>query len=317
MTALLVIDIQNDFLPGGALAVPSADEIIPIVNELIPQYELVVASQDWHPDDHVSFASNHVGKNIGDRITHNGTEQVLWPDHCIQGSDGSGFPRELDTQGIDHILRKGQSTTVDSYSAFYDNANSSTTGLNEYLRSQGVTKLHLVGLATEYCLKFTAMDALRDNFEVTVIKDACRGVNATKHDDEQALAELQSLGAHVCRSEHLLDDYLTLFRPVGPEELALLEENNFCFWPPRLPDQPIFYPVLNQQYAEQITKEWNVPASGVGFVTQFDVKRSFIAKYPRKIVGGKEHEELWIPADDLETLNQNIIGKIQLLNRFE
>ena len=317
MKALLVIDIQNDFLPGGSLAVPGGDQIIPLVNELMPEYPLVVATQDWHPENHGSFANNHPGKNVGKFVELDGLEQILWPAHCIAGSDGARFSDKLDTQRLDHIVRKGNDPKIDSYSGFHDNGHRKSTGLTKLLRDQGVTEVHLCGLATDYCVKFTALDALLESFKVTLIKDACRGVNLNPNDVSETLARLESEGVEILTSEEILEKTVTLYRPTGPEELAKLEENNFAAWPSRLPDQPIFYPVMNQDYAEQIAIEWNIRDGGSGYVTRFKVRRDFLKPYPRKIVGGSQHEELWIPAEDLNELNQNLVGKIEILKRFE
>lgn len=317
MKALLIIDIQNDFLPGGSLAVPEGDQIIPVVNELLPEYEIVVATQDWHPADHGSFASNHSGKKPGDLITLAGLEQILWPAHCIQGSDGAKFAESLDTRRIDHIIRKGTDSQIDSYSGFFDNGHRQSTGLTDLLRKNKVTEIHLVGLATDYCVKFTALDAIDEGFEVALIEDACRGVNLSPNDVTQTLEHLKAQGVRIQKSKGILGPTLTLYRPTGPEELAKVEESDFTAWPPRLPDQPIFYPVLNQSYAEQIATEWNIRDSGSGYVTRFEVDRNFLKPYPRKIVGGTQHEELWIPAEDLLELNRHIIGKIEVIKRYE
>jgi nicotinamidase/pyrazinamidase len=317
MKALLVIDIQNDFLPRGSLAVHGGDQIIPTVNELMPEYDLVIATQDWHPADHGSFADNHPGKKTGDLIKLDGLEQILWPAHCIQGSEGAKFADFLDTRRFDHIVRKGSDPKIDSYSGFFDNCHRQSTGLSDLLKEHQVTEVHLVGLATDYCVKFTALDALTEGFQVTLIQDACRGVNLNQNDVTHALDHLQKQGVIVTDSSKLLGSTLTLYRPTGPHELALLEESNFMTWPPRLPDQPIFYPVMNQAYAEQIATEWNIRDSGSGYVTRFEVDRNFLKPYPRKIVGGTQHEELWIPAEDLDQLNQHIIGKIEVIKRFE
>jgi len=317
MTALIIVDLQNDFLPGGALAVPRGDEIIPIVNELMPHYELVVATQDWHPENHISFASNHPEKNIGDFIDLDGLQQILWPVHCVEGSNGARFSEKLDTARVDQIIRKGSDPKIDSYSGFFDNGHLADTGLTTFLKDKGVTEVHLVGLATDYCVKFTALDALTEGFDVTLIEDASRGVNLQKGDVEDTIALLHEKGVTVKTSENLLPATITLYRPTGPDELALLRENNYTAWPPRLPDQPIFYPVLNQQYAEQIAIEWNIRDSGSGYVTRFEVEREFLKPYPRKIVGGTQHEELWIPAKDLEEMNRHLVGKIEVIKTFE
>lgn len=317
MKILLIIDVQNDFLPGGALAVDNGDKIIPIINELMPHYDHVVATQDYHPENHGSFASNHPGKNVGDFIKLNSLEQILWPTHCVEGTEGAEFSNKLNTQRIDCIFRKGTNPDVDSYSGFYDNGRLQNTGLTKYLRELGTNELHIVGLATDYCVKFTALDALTDGFKTSLITDAVKGVNIQPNDCDLAIQEMEQAGVKMITSDDVLGDTITLYRPTGPEELALVEQSGFKNWPPRLPEQPIFYPVMNQAYAEQRATEWNIPASGCGYVTKFEVNREFLKPYERKIVGGKMHEELWIPAEEIDALNENIVGKIEVIKRLE
>jgi nicotinamidase/pyrazinamidase len=195
MKALLLIDIQNDFMPGGALAVPGGDEIIPILNELMPQFDLIVATQDWHPADHGSFAANHVGKQVFEQIDLDGLPQTLWPVHCVQNTVGALFAPGLETRRIERVFPKGQNPKIDSYSGFYDNGHRASTGMGEWLKSRGVTKLSVAGVATDYCVKFTVLDALADGFQVELITQACRGVNLRAGDEAQALVEMQSAGA--------------------------------------------------------------------------------------------------------------------------
>lgn len=316
-TALIIVDIQNDFIPGGALAVTGGDQIVSTINQLMSEYDLVVATQDWHPANHGSFAANHPASNVGQVIDLNGLDQVLWPTHCVEGSEGSDFVAELDTNRIDHIVRKGMDPAVDSYSGFFDNGHQNPSGLADYLRSQGVTDVHIVGLAADYCVKFTTLDAVSEGFNTTLIADATRGVDLRLGDVERAIEECRRASASIVSSGEILSDVLLLYRPVGEEELSLLEESGFSKWPPRLPDQSIFYPVTNEAYAEQITREWNATSGGAGYVTRFAVLRDFVSKYPRKIVGGRVHEELWIPAEDLEELNANIVGPIEVITRIE
>ncbi len=197
MKALLIIDVQNDFLPGGSLAVSEGNEIIPVINHLMPQFDLVVASQDWHPADHGSFAANHSGRNPGDAITLNGQPQTLWPVHCVERTQGAEFSEALDCAPIDRVFRKGQNPLVDSYSAFFDNAKQGDTGLSAFLKERGVTQLYLVGLATDYCVKFTARDAIGEGFAVELVVDACRGVDLVAGDVERILRELESLGVEM------------------------------------------------------------------------------------------------------------------------
>lgn len=175
--ALIVIDIQNDFCPGGALAVAEGDAIIPRVNALMAEFPVVVLTQDWHPPTHSSFASNHPGKAAFDSVTMPYGEQTLWPDHCIQGSNGALFHPALRTDPADLIIRKGFRPAIDSYSAFFENDRTTPTGLEGYLRNRGVTGVTLVGLATDYCVAYSALDAARLGFAVTVLLGACRGID--------------------------------------------------------------------------------------------------------------------------------------------
>lgn len=196
MNALLLIDIQYDFLPGGALAVGEGDAVIPAANALMPRFPLVVASQDWHPPDHGSFASVQ-GAGPGTMGTLHGLPQVMWPDHCVQGTRGADLAAELDTRRVEAIFRKGVDPTVDSYSAFWDNGRRRSTGLAGYLRARGVTDLVVCGLATDYCVRFTALDAVDAGFGVTLALAACRGVELAPGDVERALFELQAKGVRI------------------------------------------------------------------------------------------------------------------------
>ena len=196
MNALLLIDIQNDFLPGGALAVARGDEVIAAANALIPGFPLVVATQDWHPAGHGSFASTQ-GAAVGTMGTLGGLPQVMWPDHCVQGTRGAEFADTLSTDRVEAIFRKGVDPTVDSYSGFWDNGQRRQTGLAGYLRGRGVTDVTVVGLATDYCVKFTALDARAEGFSVRVVLAACRGVELVVGDVERAVAELRGAGVVV------------------------------------------------------------------------------------------------------------------------
>ncbi|MBA4352853.1 MAG: bifunctional nicotinamidase/pyrazinamidase [Rhodobacter sp.] len=175
--ALIVIDVQNDFCPGGALAVAEGNVIIPRVNALMAEFPVVVLTQDWHPPTHSSFASNHPGKAAFDSVTMPYGEQTLWPDHCIQGSNGALFHPALRTDPADLIIRKGFRPAIDSYSAFFENDRTTPTGLEGYLRNRGVTGVTLVGLATDYCVAYSALDAARLGFAVTVLLGVCRGID--------------------------------------------------------------------------------------------------------------------------------------------
>ena len=203
MKALLIVDIQNDFLPGGALAVNQGNLIIPMVNQLVSKFDLVVATQDWHPANHESFASNHAGGQVGQVIDLHGLSQVLWPDHCIQDTRGAEFSSELDAKNIQEIFRKGTDPTVDSYSGFYDNNHRKDTGLATYLGEKQVDQLYVVGLATDYCVKFTALDAAALGFETTVITDAVRAVNLDPDDGSKALEEMQQSGVRLLKSNEI------------------------------------------------------------------------------------------------------------------
>jgi len=177
MQALIIVDIQYDFLPGGALAVPRGDEIIPVVNRTQQDYGLVVATQDWHPAGHKSFASAHAGRHPFDVIDLEGLEQVLWPDHCVQGTNGANLSQLLDTRRVEAIFRKGMAPAIDSYSGFFDNGKRKNTGLAGYLRDRNVTAVSICGLAADYCVYFTAMDALQLGFETTILEDAVRAID--------------------------------------------------------------------------------------------------------------------------------------------
>ncbi|MFA6218073.1 MAG: bifunctional nicotinamidase/pyrazinamidase [Candidatus Omnitrophota bacterium] len=196
MKALIIVDVQNDFLSQGALAVKDGDAIIPVVNELQKQFDLVVATQDWHPPGHGSFASSH-GKSVGEKVLLEGVEQFLWPQHCVQGSKGAEFPVTLETKNIIRVFQKGMDKNVDSYSGFFDNAHKKSTGLGAFLRVKDVTEVYIVGLATDYCVKFTSLDAVMLGFKTFVIKDACRGVDATAGDVKRAFEEMQKAGVTI------------------------------------------------------------------------------------------------------------------------
>jgi nicotinamidase/pyrazinamidase len=202
MKALLLIDIQNDFLPGGRLAVPEGDAIVQLVNDLQLQFELVVATQDWHPAGHQSFASSHTGRSQFEEIDLHGLPQVLWPDHCTQASDGAALAPGLHPERIEAIFRKGMNPEIDSYSAFFDNGHRKSTGLADYLRGRGVTEVFLAGLAADYCVYFSAKDALAEGFAATVIEDATRAISAGGW--EKAKADLQAQGGRLVQSTTLL-----------------------------------------------------------------------------------------------------------------
>jgi nicotinamidase/pyrazinamidase len=203
MKALILVDIQNDFLPGGALAVPGGDEILPVVNRLQDHFDLIVATQDWHPAAHGSFAANHPGKSPGERIDLHGFPQILWPVHCVQGTRGADFAPGLHREKWARVFPKGTDPVIDSYSGFFDNGHRRATGLGDYLREQGVTEVYVTGLATDYCVKFTALDAVKLGFRTMLIEDACRGVNLQPGDVRQAIDEMSAAGIHVLKSTEL------------------------------------------------------------------------------------------------------------------
>jgi len=203
MKALIIVDVQNDFLPGGALPVPKGDEIVPLANELQKEFELIVATQDWHPANHGSFAANHPGKEPGDRIILDGLEQILWPVHCVQNTRGAEFALLLNTKPIARVFQKGTDPKIDSYSAFFDNAHRRATGLGDYLKKNAVTDVYLCGLALDYCVKFSALDARQLGFGTNVIVDACRGIELEPGDVNLALDEMKRSGATILETGNL------------------------------------------------------------------------------------------------------------------
>jgi nicotinamidase/pyrazinamidase len=205
MNALILIDIQNDFVPGGNLAVSSGDQIIPLVNALQSSFTLVVATQDWHPANHKSFASNHPGKKPFEKIMLNDLEQVLWPDHCVQGTAGAAFHPGLQMNQVEAIFRKGMDPEIDSYSGFFDNGQKKSTGLSGYLRDRKVDKVFICGLAGDYCVAYTAKDALRENFKTFIIEDATRPIDVAGFG--KMMSEIKGLGGRVIGSD-MLSRYL-------------------------------------------------------------------------------------------------------------
>ena len=187
--ALIVVDVQNDFV-SGSLAVPQAEEIFPTVNKLIQEHDLVVATQDWHP-------SNHVGHKEGGVVDLDGLSQVLWPVHCVQGTYGAEFAEMLDTDHFEKVFAKGTDTHIDSYSGFFDNGHRKATGLGDYLKSEGVERVYIAGLAADYCVKFTALDAVGLDFETILVKDGTRGVNLKEGDVDRAFKEMEEKGVKV------------------------------------------------------------------------------------------------------------------------
>jgi len=195
--ALILVDLQYDFMPGGALTVPGGDEVVAVANGLMSEFDWVVATQDWHPADHLSFASQHPGKVPGDEIELAGVRQTLWPDHCVQGARGAELHADLDQSRIAKIVRKGTDRWIDSYSAFYDNARKRSTGLEDLLRARAVDEVVLMGLASDYCVKYSVLDALQLGFGVEVRKAGCRGIDLHAGDVERAWSEMRSAGAKI------------------------------------------------------------------------------------------------------------------------
>jgi nicotinamidase/pyrazinamidase len=200
MKALVLVDIQNDFLPGGALAVPRGDEVVPIANRLQPRFGLVVATQDWHPPGHGSFASTRPGRKPGELAELAGLPQVLWPDHCVQETAGAAFAQALAMNRVEAIIRKGTDPSIDSYSGFFDNGHRKSTGLGDYLKGRGATDVYVLGLATDYCVKFTALDAVRLGFRTFLVQDGSRGVELSKGDVARALDEARKAGVQIVQS---------------------------------------------------------------------------------------------------------------------
>jgi nicotinamidase/pyrazinamidase len=202
MNALIIVDIQNDFVSGGSLEVPFGEQIIPLVNELSTRFDMVVATQDWHPSSHKSFASNHHEKKAFDKIILGGLDQVLWPDHCIQGSSGAAFHHDLDMNRVEAIFRKGMDPDIDSYSGFYDNGHKKSTGLDGYLKARGVNEVYVCGLAGDYCVYFTAKDALKTGFKTYVIEDATRSIN--NKDFANAKDDIRKAGGKIINSDQIV-----------------------------------------------------------------------------------------------------------------
>jgi nicotinamidase/pyrazinamidase len=203
MNALIIVDLQNDFLPGGALPVPRGDEVIPLANELQRRFELVLATQDWHPRNHGSFAANHPGKKPGDHIILDGIEQILWPVHCVQKTHGAEFAPSFDTSRIAHVFHKGVDPRIDSYSTFFDNAHRRETGLADYLKERAINDVYLMGLALDYCVKYSALDARQLGLNTHFILDGCRGIELEAGDIDRALEEMKRVGAVLLKSTDL------------------------------------------------------------------------------------------------------------------
>lgn len=195
MKALIIVDVQNDFVPGGALAVAGGDEIVPVINGMMEAFDLVVATQDWHPEGHGSFAEKE--EDIGSVIKLQGLDQVLWPRHCVQGDLGAAFVDGLALENVDAVFQKGTDPQIDSYSGLFDNGKRKATGLDQYLLSNGVKEVAVVGLATDYCVKFTALDVVDLEIDTVLVTDACRGVNLMEGDVDRAIEEMKQAGVKI------------------------------------------------------------------------------------------------------------------------
>lgn len=201
--ALIVIDVQNDFCPGGNLAVNEGDQVVPVINSMSSKFYKVIATQDWHPANHLSFAKNHPGKKVYEVVDLKGISQVLWPEHCVQGTEGAQFHPQLNTDCFHLILRKGTNPEIDSYSAFMENDKKTPTGLEAYLKGLGIEQIFLCGLATDYCVFYSAMDAISLKFETYVIIDACKGVDFPEGNIEKALNTMKEKGIKIINSSEL------------------------------------------------------------------------------------------------------------------
>ncbi len=201
MKTLIIVDAQNDFMPGGPLAVQDGDRILPVINKILPQFDLIVATQDWHPVSHKSFAINHEGRKEFETIELNGLEQRLWPPHCVQGTPGADFHKKLDMRPVEAIFRKGMEEGIDSYSGFYDNGHRKDTGLAGYLKAKGADDLYFCGLAADICVYYTLKDALKEGFKATLIEDAT--VPLDQEDFEKAKTDILEKGGKIIPSENL------------------------------------------------------------------------------------------------------------------
>jgi nicotinamidase/pyrazinamidase len=198
MKALIIVDVQNDFTSNGRLAVPDGESIIPIVNSIQSRFDLVVATQDWHPQNHKSFASNHAGKKVFEKIMLDGLEQVLWPNHCVQNTEGAALRSDLKTENVEAIFRKGMDPDIDSYSGFYDNGKKKSTGLRGYLKERNVKDVYVCGLAGDYCVYFTAVDSIGSGFNTFLIDDAVKSISES--DYQKAKNDLKIKGASIVLS---------------------------------------------------------------------------------------------------------------------
>jgi len=202
-SALIIIDLQNDFCPGGALVVPEGDGIIPLINKLSGKFKRVIATQDWHPTDHMSFAVNHPGKKEFDVIDYNGMKQVLWPEHCVSGTFGAQFHSDLDINNVDLIIKKGRNPEIDSYSAFKENDKKTLTGLEGYLRNLDIRQTYICGLALDYCVLYSALDSRELGFDTYVIIDGTKGIDSPEGNIDKSLAIMKEKGIKIIESNDL------------------------------------------------------------------------------------------------------------------
>ncbi|EDP45777.1 bifunctional nicotinamidase/pyrazinamidase [Rickettsiella grylli] len=201
--ALILVDLQNDFMPGGALAVDKADEVIPVANRVQQQFKYVIATQDWHPEDHICFAKNHHGHFPGEFIHQAGLSQMLWPVHCVQNTKGAEFVKNLKLDHIIKVVRKGSNPNVDSYSGFFENDHQKATGLAEFLKKLQITELYIMGVATDYCVKYTVLDSCKLGFKTYLIEDGCRAVNVNPEDGRLAISEMKAVGVKIIQSDSI------------------------------------------------------------------------------------------------------------------
>jgi nicotinamidase-related amidase len=202
-SVLLVVDVQVDFCPGGNLSVPDGDKVVPVINRLSRAFPRVVATQDWHPQNHISFASNHPGAKPFDTIRGKEGEQILWPDHCVPGTPGAEFHPDLNTLNFDLIVRKGTDPALDSYSAFFENDRKTSTGLHFFLEGLNVKSVYLAGLALDVCVYYSAMDSLKLGFHTVVVEDACRGIDTPPGSLSASLEEMRTAGVHIFKAVEL------------------------------------------------------------------------------------------------------------------
>ena len=207
MNTLILVDLQNDFMPGGALAVPEGDQVVQVANRMIPFFDWVIATKDWHPSDHGSFASQYENQRIGEMIQLGGLDQVLWPDHCIQDSFGAQLHQRLNTDQLSHVVLKGIDREVDSYSGFFDNGRKNSTGLDQWLRERDVRLVAIMGLATDYCVKFTALDSVKVGFDTQLVIDGCRAVGLNEGDENRACQEMKEAGVQILTADQWIADH--------------------------------------------------------------------------------------------------------------